>query len=112
MTLAWGYLLALCVTTPASAAVLKGIVIENEFGGRPVPSVQASAPGANPTRTGSDGQFTLDFPQMKPGDSVRVVVNKPGYVVVNEVQLELALPSNPSAKLLVILICTKASRDC
>jgi tetratricopeptide (TPR) repeat protein len=102
--------LVLCAVSSA-AAVLKGVVVENEVGGPPAPGVQITAAGANPTKTGDDGQFTLAFPRMKPGDPVRLDVAKAGYVVVNDVQLEQALPANPDAKPLLILICRRASRE-
>jgi tetratricopeptide (TPR) repeat protein len=102
--------LVLCAVSSA-AAVLKGVVVENEVGGPPAPDVQITSTGANPTKTGYDGQFTLAFPQMKPGDAVRLAVAKAGYVVVNDVQLEQALPANPDAKPLLILICRQASRE-
>ena len=100
----------LCAVSSA-AAVLKGVVVENEVSGPPAPGVQITSTGANPTKTGDDGQFTLAFPQMKPGDPVRLAAAKAGYVVVNDVQLEQALPANPDAKPLLILICRQASRE-
>ena len=100
----------LCAVSSA-AAVLKGVVVENEVGGPPAPGVQITSTGANPTKTGDDGQFTLAFPQMKPGDPVRLTVAKGGYAVVNDVQLEQALPANPDAKPLLILLCRQASRE-
>ena len=95
----------------ANASVLKGVVKENELGGSPMANVEISAPGANATKTGPDGQFILSFPEMKPGETVLVSVNKAGYVVVNDIQLEQSLPADPKAKLLVIFICRPSRRE-
>jgi hypothetical protein len=42
---------------------------------------------------------------------VRLVVIKEGYVVVNWVQLDLALPKNPNADPLQIIICKETDRE-
>jgi tetratricopeptide (TPR) repeat protein len=101
--------LAICAVSSAQV-VLKGVVLENEVGGSPAPGVQITSTGANPTNTGADGQFTLVFPKMEPGDAVRLAAAKAGYVVVNDVQLEQALPK-PGVRPLLILICRQASRE-
>jgi hypothetical protein len=61
----------------ANASVLKGVVKENELGGSPFANVEISAPGASPTETDQNGQFTLIFPTKKPGETVLVSVSKP-----------------------------------
>jgi hypothetical protein len=50
-----------------------------------------------PRPTDSDGGFTFDCPNRAPGERVRLGVIKEGYVVVNWVQLDLALPKDPNA---------------
>jgi tetratricopeptide (TPR) repeat protein len=87
------------------ASTLKGLVLANQLGGPPVSKVRISAPGANPTETGESGSFTLEFPQAQPGDVVQVTVNKPGFVVVNYVQLRVVLPKNANAEVLTLLVC-------
>jgi hypothetical protein len=42
---------------------------------------------------------------------VQLVVNKEGYVVVNELQLDLALPVDPDARPLRIILCKEADRE-
>ncbi len=81
--------LLICATLHAGAGTLKGTVLKNEIGGPPVPAVEVTSQGANPTKTGGDGQFRLDFPAKNPGDTVRVAINQRGYVVVNAIELEL-----------------------
>src|SRR5436305_5890343 len=103
--------LILIATLLADAGELKGIVYENEVGRSPMSGVAISSPGANRTITDADGQFTLVFPDLKPGNEISLVVNKPGYVVVNEIQVEtVVLSANPNQKLLKVFICKLASR--
>ena len=40
--------------------------------------------GTNSTTSDSSGEFTLQFPQRRAGDTVRLIVEKAGYVVVNK----------------------------
>ena len=89
----------------AKGSSLRGLILADRLGGSPVPRVRVSAPGANPTETGESGSFTLQFPNAQPGDVVQVTVDKPGYVVVNYVQLRVVLPRNPDAEELTLLIC-------
>jgi len=79
--------------------------------GSTVANVSISAPGANPTTSGQYGEFTLNFPNKKPGETVLVSITKADYVVVNDIQLEQFLPVDPDAKLLVILICPQSKRE-
>ena len=75
-------------------------------------NVQIGADGANPAASDSLGMFTLEFPQRQPGHTVRLVVNKEGYEVVNDVQVtELTLPSPVEARTVTILLCKEGSRE-
>ena len=100
-----------CCLGAARAATLKGIVLSNELGGPPIAGVEISADGANPTQTKSNGAFLLDFPRKKPGDPVRVIAQKPGLMVVNDIQLDLALPGEADTKPLIILMSQEGSRE-
>jgi tetratricopeptide (TPR) repeat protein len=94
------------------AATLKGIVLSNEIGGSTLPNVEVTAiVGANPTVSDSVGRFSLDFPQKRPGDWVRIIVNRPGYVVVNDIQMELALPADSDSRPVSILLCKEGDRE-
>ncbi len=103
----------LAVVAQARAAIVKGTIIVNEVGGTPMANVQIidSAHTGGPWASGADGGFTLDYPQRYAGQRVRIVVNKEGYVVVNDVQLDLALPDDPNANPLQIIICKEADRE-
>src|SRR6266849_3510493 len=92
----------------ANEGVLKGVVKENELGGSTMANVAISAPGANPTKSRQYGEFTLHFPNKKPGETVLVSVSKSDYVVVNDIQLEQSLLADPDAKPLVILVCQQS----
>jgi hypothetical protein len=72
----------------------------NEVGGQPVAKVQIidSARTDGPWASGSDGGVTLDYPDRHPGQRVQLVVNREGYVVINELQLNLALPADSDAR--------------
>lgn len=95
----------------AEAGTLKGIALANHLGGAPFSQVKVSATGANPTETGESGSFTLQFPNAQPGDPVQVTINKPGYVVVNYVQLRAVLPKNADAEPLTLLLCKETERE-
>ena len=90
---------------------LKGVVLLNQVGGSPVGGVQVVADGANPTVSDSTGRFALGFPSRKPGDTVRLIVVREGWVVVNDLQLERELPSDPDRRPLEILISRAGERE-
>src|ERR1700730_5610682 len=99
--------------TETPGAVVKGSVILNGEGGPGVANVRItdSAHTGGPWATGSEGGFTLDYPNRAPGERVRLGVSKEGYVVVNWVQLDLALPKDPNANPLQIIICKEIDRE-
>src|SRR5260221_10493797 len=104
-------LLAL-LAVPGYAATLKGVILTNGVGGAPMGNAEVGAvAGANQTVSDVGGRFTLEFPKKQPGDIVRVLVNQTGQVVVNDVQLELALPTDPDAKTLIIILCQEEVRE-
>src|SRR5581483_7612804 len=94
-----------------ATAVLRGVVLANELGGPPIENVEVSAVGANQINTGADGRFTFTFPNKKPGDTAHLVFHKEGYVVVNDVQLELTLPADPDQKPAIFLLCKEDDRE-
>ena len=97
---------------PADAATtLKGVIRANEEKGEPMANVGLVADGANATTSESFGRFTLEFPHKSPGDPVEVIVKQEGYVVVNEVQLELTLPARADDKFLTIILCKEGDRE-
>ena len=96
----------------AQAATLKGVVLLDGVDGPGVAKVRVSAvDGANRTETDPDGRFTLEFPQKRPGEAVRLIVGKENYEVVNDVQLEQSLPTDADARPLILIICRKGNRE-
>jgi tetratricopeptide (TPR) repeat protein len=95
----------------ADAATLKGVIRANEMRGEPMANVPVAADGSNPTTSDSFGKFTLEFPRKNPGDAVEVIPKREGYLAVNDVQLELALPADSDAKTLTIILCRKEVRE-
>lgn len=94
-----------------NAAVLKGVILANELGGPPMEEVQVFADGAGQTVSDSAGMFTFKFPEKQPGDPVKVIVKQKEYVVVNDVQLDLALPARGEDRLLTIILCKELDRE-
>jgi hypothetical protein len=76
---------------PVDAATLKGVIRANEESGEPMPNVEVAdeAQTTNPSVADDLGRFTLEFPERRAGDTVRIIVKKQGYVVVNDVQLQI-----------------------
>jgi hypothetical protein len=70
--------------TETPGALVKGSVILNGEGGTGVANVLITdlAHTGGPWATGSDGGFTLEYPNRAPGERVRLGVIKEGYVVV------------------------------
>jgi tetratricopeptide (TPR) repeat protein len=96
---------------PDDAATLKGVIRANEMRGEPMANVPVAADGANPTISDSFGKFTLEFPRRNPGDPVEVIPKREGYLAVNDVQLELALPADSDVKTLTIILCREEIRE-
>src|SRR6516162_3991820 len=106
-------LTALRVTAAAPPSILKGVVIEDEAGGSGMDNVPVSVDeaAANSTVTKDGGKCAFTFPDKRVGEVVHGRVNREGYVVVNDVQLEVTLPANPDAKLFTVILCPKAERE-
>src|SRR5206468_12339111 len=94
-----------------AATVLRGVVLSNELGGPPMRNIEVGALVGNTNNTDANGKFTFSFPNKKPGDTVRLIVRKEGYVVVNDIQLELTLPAAPEERPAIILRCKERDRE-
>jgi tetratricopeptide (TPR) repeat protein len=93
------------IPKPSAHGTVKGVILANDLGGSPVARVKVSAVGANPIESGENGNFTLQFPGKQPGETIQVIINRPGYQVVNWFDLKVTLPRNPDAQTLTLLIC-------
>jgi tetratricopeptide (TPR) repeat protein len=97
---------------PAKAVVLRGVILANELSGPPLENVGVDAiSGTNRTASDSSGKFSLQFPQRRAGDIVRIIVEKAGYVVVNDVQLQLAIPTDADAVPLTVILAREVDRE-
>jgi hypothetical protein len=106
-------ILAMMIVVPKiqAGAGLRGVVLANELGGPPMGNVEVSVVVGNPNNTGADGKFTFTFPNKNPGDTVRLSFRKEGYVVVNDIQLEVTLPASPEERPAIFLLCKEGDRD-
>jgi tetratricopeptide (TPR) repeat protein len=77
----------------------------------PAHAVRFDEAGANSTVSTDGGKFVFEFPEKKAGEVVHVRINKEGYVVVNDVQLEVTLPIDPDAKPLTVILCPEDERE-
>jgi tetratricopeptide (TPR) repeat protein len=109
------YLVALWVflaaQPPLRGAALRGLVLLNRPGGPPLDGVRVNASGANQWVTRDGGRFELDFPGRKAGDTVTLTIALAGYEVVNDLQREAVLPSDPDSRQLTLLLAKSADRD-
>jgi hypothetical protein len=103
--------LALASLSADAATTLKGVIRANGMRVDPMANVPVAADGANPTTSDSFGKFTLEFPHKNPGDPVEVIPKREGYLPVNDVQLELALPADFDVKTLTIILCREEVRE-
>src|SRR4051794_33239505 len=94
------------------AATLKGQLVRNRIGGEPIAGAAVAAEGASPTTSTTLGAFTLEFPNKKPGDRVKLTVSMPGMTVVNWVQLDVVLPADAGGtNVLTLLLAREADRE-
>jgi tetratricopeptide (TPR) repeat protein len=106
------FFLLVMLAVPLQGATLRGVVLANELGGPAIPNVQISVlAGASPTVSNDQGKFTFELPAKQPGEMVQVMVSRPGHVVVNEIQLRLALPKDADAEPLIVLLCQEENRE-
>jgi tetratricopeptide (TPR) repeat protein len=74
-------------------------------------SASTKPPLTKSTVSKDGGKFAFAFLDKQPGQTVHLRVNKEGYVVVNDVQLEVVIPANPDAKLLKVILCPEDERE-
>src|ERR1700730_2843530 len=96
---------------PIHAAMLKGLILVNELSGPPIENVGVDAIGSDRTSSDGSGKFTLEFPQRRGGDTVPIIVQKEGYIVVNDVQLETVLPADADDAPLTVILAQEGDRE-
>jgi tetratricopeptide (TPR) repeat protein len=104
--------LLLAVSNPLAATTVKGFILENEMGGRPLNNVRVSAIGADPVSLSLlDGRFVLELPNKQPGEMVQLFVQKSGMAVVNYFELRFNLPKDANAEPLILLLSKEDERQ-
>ena len=94
-----------------SATSLKGEVRENGPAGQPMSGVVVSAFGATSFSTTNTGKFVLVFSKRHPGDLVTLSLAKDGMEVVNDLDLEMPLRSEPDENPAMLFMCEKGNRN-
>ena len=83
---------------------LKGVVLMQSSNSTPISGVRISDFGANTTFTNDDGHFQLMYANKRPGHVIKLFVEKEGFEVINQKELEtLILPSDPNYVIKIIL---------
>lgn len=97
-----------------AATTLKGVIHANEIDGPTIANVEVAVAASGVANSGTSddkGRFELKFPQKNPGDMVELVIFKRGYTVVNSFDMRLALPADPDAELLKVILAKEADRE-
>ncbi len=104
-------LIVILAAPDVEAAVVKGVVVLNEWGGPPAAGVEVRAAGVEGTAvTDREGRFLLSLPQLQPGDAVTLELHLEDSEVVNEVELEQNVAEDPDRSQVTLLLCRKGNR--
>jgi len=90
---------------------LRGVFVRDEISGPPIADVTVTAEGANPVVSFSNGTFVLNFPDKQPGETILLVVQKRGMVVVNAFELQRVLGRDPVSAPVVLVLCKPEDRE-
>jgi tetratricopeptide (TPR) repeat protein len=106
--LPFGFVCALALPLLAQSGKnnrIYGSITEQSSGHKPIANVRVKSAFANPVYSGNDGKYVLTFQELEPGENVIIEVQKDGWEVVNDKELQTLIPENASAKLLKIILC-------
>lgn len=85
---------------------IKGFVVEQNSGKKPVANVSITANGTNSVRTDANGEFVLTFRESKIGEIVVLRIEKDGWEVVNEKEIKtVIIPTKPNENPVKIVLC-------
>jgi tetratricopeptide (TPR) repeat protein len=90
--------------------VVKGSVVLQNSKGKPVVGAKIVVYGVKPIITGTRGQFKLKIPINTPGEMATLMAVKPGFEVVNPLELEILL-NEKNSPLLKIVMCLSGDVD-
>ncbi|HLF65698.1 MAG TPA: hypothetical protein VI603_18195 [Saprospiraceae bacterium] len=106
-------LISICIATTVVHAqnnILRGIVKLQSSGSQPLPDVEIASFGTNPVYSNSSGMFELRFLGKKPGDGVSLVINKDGYELINEKELEDVVIRSDADEIVIIVMSRQGER--
>ena len=107
-------LLLLCSCLSISLAKnnkIRGIVKLQSSGSKPLADVKISAFGTNSVYSNSGGLFELEFKDKGPGSAVNLVIDKVGYEVINDRELENCVIREQADDLVIIVMARQGERN-
>ena len=105
-------LLFFCINiSSAQNNILRGVVKLQSSGSQPIENVEISAFGSNTVYSNSSGMFQMEFPSKGPGSTVNLLVNKAGYEVINEKEIERCIIRSNPDELLIIVMAKQGERN-
>ncbi len=113
------FLLSISISCYSQGKLLGNVYIQNS-GWSPVEGIKINVDDFNGDYTKSLGEFTLNFPSLKPGDVVyasignnNIAKDKNGqvYELVNYTEIRaITIPNDPEKQLINVIVCPKGSR--
>ncbi|MBK7407624.1 MAG: tetratricopeptide repeat protein [Saprospirales bacterium] len=93
--------------------LVRGIVTLQNSNSKPAANVQVTTFGANPVYTNSAGQFELKISNGKPGQTVRLIVQKESYQVLgpDPMVFETGIRDNPDDIIRIVLANVQAFQE-
>ena len=89
---------------------VRGLVKLQSSGSKPLADVEVASFGANPVFSNSSGMFELSFAHKKAGDAVSLIVQKDGYEIVNERELEEVVIRSDADEIIIIVMSKQGER--
>ncbi len=90
---------------------LKGVIILQSSGKKPLSEVAISSFGGNKAYSNSSGQFEIIYPNKKAGDRVSLFFEKDGYEVVNDKEMEDVIIRNDPDDIVKVIMCNVGERN-
>ncbi len=91
--------------------VLRGLVKLQSSGSQPLAGVKVSAFGAGPVYSNSSGMFELTFNSKKPGSSISLIIEKDGYELINDKELESCVLRAQADDLEIVVMAKRGERN-
>ncbi|NNF36180.1 MAG: tetratricopeptide repeat protein [Saprospiraceae bacterium] len=91
--------------------ILRGVVKLQSSGSQPLSGVKLSAFGAGSIFTNDNGMFEMAFQGKKPGSPVSVFIQKDGYELINEKELEHCVIRQDPDDLILVVMARQGERN-